>query len=82
LTTAARLINRHGIIESFPAAVLGESRELALLFKHLATLRTDAVLFDDVDQLRWRGPTTAFAAYAKRLGADRVLERSLKARVA
>jgi 5'-3' exonuclease len=82
LTTAARLINRHGIIESFPAAVLGESRDLALLFKHLATLRTDAILFDDVDQLRWRGPTTAFAAYAERLGADRVLERSLKARVA
>jgi 5'-3' exonuclease len=82
LTTAARLLNRHGIIETFPPAVLGESRDLALLFKRLATLRTDAVLFDDVDQLRWRGPTAAFAAYAQRLGADRVLERSLKARVA
>ena len=81
-TTAARLLNRHGTIENFPPAVLGESRDLALLFKHLATLRTDAVLFDDVDQLRWRGPTAAFAAYAQRLGADRVLERSLRARVA
>ena len=82
LTTAARLLNRHGIIENFPAAVLGERRDLALLFKHLATLRTDAVLFDDVDQLRWRGPTPAFAPYAHRLGADRVLERSLRAQVA
>ena len=77
--TAARLINRYGIIEKFPTAVLGESRDLALLFKRLATLRTDAVLFDDVDQLRWHGPTAAFSPYAQRIGADRVLERCLKA---
>src|SRR6185436_12495379 len=50
--TAARLLNKHGIIESFPAAVLGDSRELALLFKRLATLRSDAPLFGDVDELR------------------------------
>ena len=81
-TTAARLLNRYGVIEDFPAAVLGDSRDLALLFKDLATLRTDAALFEDVDQLRWRGPTAAFAPYAQRIGADRVLERSLKARVA
>src|SRR5687767_6260692 len=43
--TAAQLLNRHGAIESFPTAVLGERRELALLFKTLATLRTDAPLF-------------------------------------
>ncbi len=77
--TAARLLNRHGAIEEFPPAVLGESRDLALLFKDLATLRADAPLFRDVDELRWRGPTAAFAAYAERLGDARLLERSTRA---
>jgi 5'-3' exonuclease len=80
--TAARLLNRHGFIESFPPAVLGDSRDLALLFKKLATLRTDAALFRAVDELRWRGPTDAFAACAENLGEARLLERSLKAPVA
>jgi 5'-3' exonuclease len=80
--SAARLLNRHGIIESFPLDVLGDSRDLALLFKDLATLRTDARLFGDVDQLRWRGPTKTFAACAERLGEARLLERSLNAPVA
>jgi 5'-3' exonuclease len=48
--SAARLLNRHGAIESFPPEVLGEQREHALLFKRLATLRTDAALFRDVDE--------------------------------
>jgi 5'-3' exonuclease len=52
--TAARLIQRHGPIEHFPPDVLGENREAALLFKQLATLRTDAPLFTDVDDLHWR----------------------------
>jgi 5'-3' exonuclease len=76
---AARLLNRHGMIEGFPPAILGDSRELALLFKHLATLRTDAQLFRDVDELRWRGPRNTFAACAEHLGDARLLERSLKA---
>jgi 5'-3' exonuclease len=76
-TTAARLLNRYGILEGFPPAVLGEQRELALLFKDLATLRTDAPLFDSVDELRWRGPTEKFAAYAEQqLGDARLLARS------
>jgi 5'-3' exonuclease len=79
---AARLVNRHGIIEDFPASVLmDDRRDLALLFKNLATLRTDARLFRDVDELRWRGPTNAFAAIAKRLGDARLLERCLNAPV-
>ena len=47
------------------------SRELdhALLFRTLATLRTDIPLFDNVDQLRWNGPTPAFAALGARLDA-------------
>jgi 5'-3' exonuclease len=77
--SAARLLNRHGFIESFPPAVLGDSRDLALLFKKLATLRTDAELFRAVDELRWRGPTPAFAACVERLGEARLLERAHKA---
>lgn len=80
--TAARLLNRHGPIEDFPASVLGEQRDLALLFKRLATLRTDARPFRDVDELRWRGPTPAFAGWTEHIGAPRVLERSLKAQAA
>jgi 5'-3' exonuclease len=76
--TAAQLLNRHGAIENFPPAVLGERRDLALLFKNLATLRTDAELFRDVDELRWRGPTAAFASWTKRMEAPRLLERCLK----
>ena len=74
--TAARLLNRHGAIEDFPAGVLGESRELALLFKHLATLRTDARLLEEPDELRWRGPTGAFAAWVERLREPRLMGRS------
>jgi 5'-3' exonuclease len=73
--TAARLLNRHGAIEDFPAAVLGEHRELALLFKNLATLRIDARLVGDVEELRWRGPTDRFAAWVERLREPRLLER-------
>lgn len=81
-TTAARLLNRHGAIEGFPPAVLGDHRDLALLFKDLATLRTDAPLFHGVEELRWPGPTAAFAACAERLGEARLLERCLKAAAA
>jgi 5'-3' exonuclease len=78
--TAARLLVRHGPIHSFPADVLTDSRELALLFRDLATLRTDATLFEDVAELRWTGPTEAFAAMAERLGDTRLVERSRAAR--
>ena len=76
--TAARLLNQHGPIEQFPPNVLGEERDRALLFKNLATLRTDAQLFSDVDELKWRGPTDAFPAVAARLGDARLLERAGK----
>jgi 5'-3' exonuclease len=78
--TAARMLNRYGPIEQFPPDVLGnEKRELALLFKSLATLRIDASLFADVDELRWRGPTSAFPAFAERIGEPRLVERCEKA---
>jgi len=80
--TAARLLNRHGAIEGFPPAVLGDKRDLALLFKDLATLRTDAPLFRDVDELRGRGPTNTFAAWTERQGDARLRDRCFKAPVA
>ena len=58
--------------------LLGEQRELALLFKRLATLRTDAKLFRKVDGIAWRGPAPGFAAMAERLGAPRLAERAAK----
>ena len=77
--TAAQLLNRYGPIEKFPSNVLGEQRDLALLFKNLATLRTDAPLFKKVETLRWRGATPAFAAWADRMESPRLLERCEKA---
>ena len=46
---------------------LETNRELALLFRDLATLRTDIPVFDSVDQLEWHGPTPAFHAVKARL---------------
>ena len=80
--TAALMLNAHGPIEGFPAELLGERRDLALLFKRLATLRTDAPLFRDVDELRWKGPASGFPAMVERLGSSRLLERARKAPVA
>ena len=73
--TAAALVNKYGHIEEFPADVLGANQENALLFKTLATLRTDAPLFSNVDQLRWTGATPAFAGWTERMGDARLLER-------
>ena len=57
------------------AATLGREWDNALLFRTLATLRTDIPLFDDVEQLRWTGPTPAFDALAARLDAARTEKR-------
>jgi len=73
--TAARLIARHGRLEDFPTEVLGEHRENALLFKTLATLRSDAPLFSSVEDLRWRGATESFEAAAERIGDARIAPR-------
>jgi 5'-3' exonuclease len=76
---AARLLNRYGPIELFPPGVLGDQLEAALLFKRLAILDTGAKLFRDVEELRWRGPARAFAAWTERIGAPKLLQRSLEA---
>jgi len=53
------------------AATLGRERERAFLFRDLATLRTEIPLFDDVDQLRWAGPTAAFQTLAAKMDRAR-----------
>lgn len=74
--TAARLINRYGRLEDFPLEILKESNlESALLFKKLATLRIDAPLFGDMEQLRWRGPTPSFESVAEKIGDPRLAAR-------
>jgi 5'-3' exonuclease len=72
---AARLLTAHGPIESFPDDVLGESRKTALLFKRVATLRSDAPLFTDVDEIRWEGATPAFPAWAARVKDAKLVAR-------
>jgi 5'-3' exonuclease len=74
---AARLLRKFGGIEKLPPEVLAD-RSLALLFKDLATLRTDAPLFSTVGALRWQGPTGNFPAIAARFDDPRLLERSRK----
>jgi 5'-3' exonuclease len=76
---AAQLIAKYGPIEDFPATVLGEKRDAALLFKDLATLRSDARLFSSVEELRWRGPAETFAAVAAQIGDERLLARCRQA---
>lgn len=75
---AARLLNQYGPIENFSPGVLGNKRTDALLFKRLATLRTDARLFKNVDEMFWKGPTTSFADTARKIAAHRLLERAEK----
>lgn len=83
--SAAAVLSRFHHLESIPAdghtwnvnvgnvgalaASLTRERERALLFRTLATLRTDIPLFEDVEQLRWNGPSPAFDALAARLDA-------------
>ena len=75
---AASLLTRYGAIEQFPPDVLGDQLESALLFKKLATLRTDAALFANVDELEWRGPTQGFQAMCARLEASDFFARVMK----
>jgi 5'-3' exonuclease len=77
--SAARMLNRYGPIGAFPPEALGDRSESALLFKTLATLRTDAELFDDVEALRWRGPTASFSEWTARMRAPTLLERCRRA---
>lgn len=74
---AARLLNEHGAIESFPPNIPGDQLATAMLFKQLATLRSEEKLFRDVNSLRWTGPTPSFAAWTERVGEPKLLKRAL-----
>jgi 5'-3' exonuclease len=74
-STAASLLNKYGPIESFPDTVLGDNRDNALLFKNLATLRVDAPLFKDVDELEWKGATSKFAEWPQKMDDKRIEAR-------
>jgi 5'-3' exonuclease len=58
------------------AAALEENRSLAVLFRTLATLRTDVPVFTSVDELRWRGPMPDFQGVAERFGMPGLWERA------
>lgn len=77
-TRAAKLLNQYGPIEKFPKEVLQNQLKQALLFKRLATLRTDAKLFNDIDQLQWRGPYPDFNAFTTKVGAEKLFERATR----
>jgi 5'-3' exonuclease len=76
---AASLIGRYGKIEDFPPEALSARVELALLFKKLATLRTDAPTLSSVEQMRWLGPTETFAQCCEKMGNPNLLARARKA---
>jgi 5'-3' exonuclease len=90
--SAATVLARWGSIDAIPlearkwevnvrsapalAATLRDQRELALLFRHLATLRIDRSLLGSVDELRWTGPTAAFAGVCADLDAPNLALRA------
>jgi hypothetical protein len=59
--------------------VLNEQRDLALLFRTLATLRADAPLFGSVEEMRWRGPTADFVRFAESIAAPELVQRAERA---
>ncbi len=89
--SSAAVLGKFGHIESIPADwrewhvnaanasaladTLSREHDRALLFRTLATLRTDIPLFEDVDQLRWNGPTSGFDEVAARLDAAKTETR-------
>jgi 5'-3' exonuclease len=90
--SAAAVLARYGHLEQVPtraedwevtvrgakklAATLAEYLELARLFRELATLRTDAPVFDAVDELRWTGPRPGFLELCARLDAGSIFRRA------
>ncbi len=89
--SSAAVLAKFGHIEAIPAdpkewrvnangaatlaATLERDRKLALLFRDLATLRTDIPVFDSVDELEWKGPTAKFASLAQRFDAAKTEKR-------
>ena len=92
--SAAAVLSRFGSLEAIPpnprdwhvdvtapnslANILHEKRDLAFLFRELATLRTDLPLFASVDELLWQGPTEAFPPLGERLDQAQSAKGSTK----
>lgn len=57
------------------ATELSAARDLAALFKVLATLRLDPALVGGPDELAWRGPTSEFPRVAEEVGAPSLVGR-------
>jgi len=90
--SAATVLRRYRHIEDIPqyghrwevdvrganrlAGTLADQRDLALLFRDLATLRADAGVLDDVEDLRWKGPAPGFDDLAEVIDAGRALTRA------
>jgi len=93
--SAATVLARYLHLEAIPAQVgdwdlsvrgaarlsanLEADRERVMLFRQLATLRTDARLFDSVDAIRWRGPGPEFQALSRHLGQPGLFDRARRA---
>jgi 5'-3' exonuclease len=60
------------------AATLRENFELALLFRRIATLETDADVLADVDDLRWTGPERKLVELAEQVGGQGLAERAIR----
>ena len=92
--SASTVLARYGHIEEIPvdaadwdvtvrgaaklAATLDEQRDLALLFKRIATVVTDAPTIASVDELRWTGPREDFATFAAVIDAPRLVDRAME----
>lgn len=90
--SAAAVLARYGHLEAIPAASddwevdvrgagklarsLRDNIELAVLFRRIATLEYDAPVMDDVEELRWTGPTAGFVECCERLDAPGLAERA------
>jgi 5'-3' exonuclease len=90
--SAAAVLARYGHLEEIPelalhwdvevrgavklATVLAEQRDLALLFREIATVRTDAPVVASVDELRWNGPTDTFDEWCRRIDAPNLARRA------
>jgi 5'-3' exonuclease len=92
--SAAAILSRYTHLESIPpshedwevqvrgaaklATTLSEQQDAAMLYRDLATLRTDARLFGSVDELRWNGPLSEFEALCESMNAIRLWGRAMK----
>jgi 5'-3' exonuclease len=95
---AAQVLSRYGHLENVPrdwrtwdpgirnaqrlAKSLFESWDDAMLFRVLATLRTEVPVFETVDELRWDGPRAEFERRCVEMGSAELFGRAMSARVA